>query len=315
MEVPLIDDQMILGEYKIISELNTISKNSIYRVTKEADESGEIKIMKALPYGTEEEVENFKQEIRILELFQNNPLFVRYEDQFEHIIDVESEEDDGKKYKYKKNYMFVIMKDYGQNLEALADRYRTGVEEKVVVEFLNQALNALKVLENESVVHHDIKLSNFLIASDDPWKFVLIDFEFAKKLSDGEKITSRDGTPIFSAPEVLKEEPHDNSADIWGIGVSAFRLATGVYPFKITHRDNNDSILEKIENNNAIFLSSRFKNKSLELKELLLKMLNKNQKERITVEKALQSPLFVNCCLNDNDDDDLIVEVRSALAN
>ena len=103
MEVPLIDDQMILGEYKIISELNTISKNSIYRVTKEADESGEIKIMKALPYGTEEEVENFKQEIRILELFQNNPLFVRYEDQFEHIIDVESEENDGKKYKYKKN--------------------------------------------------------------------------------------------------------------------------------------------------------------------------------------------------------------------
>lgn len=294
MEKAIIPDQAILGEYKVEGKLNSNSKNSIYKVTKETEETGNIYIMKALPYATDEEIENFQQEIKVIELLGSNPLFVKFEDQFEHIIDVEYTDDNRKIYKYKKNYIFVITKYYDHSdLTTLTDLYQKGAEEKLVVEFLYQALTALVILSNQGIVHHDIKPANFLIASLDPIKFVLIDFEFAKILKDGEKTTSGDGTDIFKAPEVIKNEEHDMSCDIWAVGVSAFRLATGVYPFLITVKDKCNKVRDKIEQNNAIVnINSRFKRKSVELKELLLKMLDKNHKTRITAEKAIQSPLF-----------------------
>ena len=198
--------------------------------------------------------------------------------------------------------MFVVMKYYQyKDLERVTEHASKGSSEDMVVNFLFQSLNALKVLHSKKIVHHDIKLSNFLIISDDPLKFALIDFEFAEKLND-QKTLSMAGTRPFLAPEILNDEEHNTSVDIWGLGVSAYKLSEGCFPYKIINKDSTEQIKSKISRNNLKFFGNS-KKKSANFINLLSEMLKKEPSQRITADEALQNNLFdkYNIIEEDND--------------
>jgi serine/threonine protein kinase len=54
------------------------------------------------------------------------------------------------------------------------------------------------------------------------------------------------GTPLFLAPEVIKEDSYDHRVDIWALGTLMYHLATLEPPFMAeTYEELQKSILYK----------------------------------------------------------------------
>lgn len=56
----------------------------------------------------------------------------------------------------------------------------------------------------------------------------LCDFGFARALSSSsEVVTSIKGTPLYMAPELVKELPYNTTVDLWSLGVILYELFVG----------------------------------------------------------------------------------------
>jgi serine/threonine-protein kinase len=116
---------------------------------------------------------------------------------------------------------------------------------------LIQVCQALQAAHARGVVHRDLKPENiFLCRRDGPPFVKILDFGIAK-LFGGEMQEGQThagwivGTPEYMAPEQGSGEPLDGRADLYALGVIAYRLATGRLPFTaggvtgilLAHRD------------------------------------------------------------------------------
>lgn len=100
-------------------------------------------------------------------------------------------------------------------------------------------------MHKQSVCHRDIKPSNILITKDRT-RVILIDFNVAKKVDDGEIImmyTKSAGTLAFAAPERLTDNcVYTEKVDMWAAGIVLFMLLIGHHPF-----DTNAMTVKLIE--------------------------------------------------------------------
>ena len=110
-----------------------------------------------------------------------------------------------------------------------------------------QVANALEVAHNAGIIHRDIKPSNILIASDDRsvtnLRVKLTDFGIGQVLpenlplgitADGltevlgrTELSSRTGTRVYMAPEVLVGRDSSAQSDIYSLGVVLYQLVLG----------------------------------------------------------------------------------------
>jgi serine/threonine protein kinase len=116
---------------------------------------------------------------------------------------------------------------------------------------LIQVCQALQAAHARGVVHRDLKPENiFLCRRDGPPFVKILDFGIAK-LFGGETQEGQThagwivGTPEYMAPEQGSGEGLDGRADLYALGIIAYRLATGRLPFTaggvtgilLAHRD------------------------------------------------------------------------------
>ena len=82
-----------------------------------------------------------------------------------------------------------------------------------------------------SVVHHDLKPANLLV--DANWTVKVCDFGMAR-LKHSSKLGSKSpgGTPEWMAPEALRNDPTDESADVYSFAVILWELMTLKYPWE-----------------------------------------------------------------------------------
>lgn len=89
-----------------------------------------------------------------------------------------------------------------------------------------QILLGLAYLHEMDVAHRDLKPGNILVASIRPLVLVIADFGLAKLVEDSPLVTNC-GTPVYTAPEVLRNN-YGSKADIWSLGVLMAALSYGL---------------------------------------------------------------------------------------
>ena len=147
------------------------------------------------------------------------------------------------------------------------------------------------------IIHRDIKPENVLIDKNGVAK--LTDFGWSNYVDSNEIRRTYCGTPVYLAPEMIKEIGHNEHLDIWCIGVLLFELLTGTVPFKGRDIDslNNNILSLKIVwprdiNNTA--------------KNLISKILKTEPGERISLEDMLKHPFFKEKLNNEHLEKELI---------
>ena len=148
---------------------------------------------------------------------------------------------------------------------------------------------SLEYLHKNGIVYRDIKPENILLEEDGYLK--LIDFGMAKILKEDENTNSFCGTPEYLAPEIITGEGHNKMADWWSYGTLVYEMLFGIPPFFCDNVEKMYQLITKCE--------LRFPKKlkvSDEAKDLLGKLLIKNQKERFGVkggfEEIKKHPFF-----------------------
>lgn len=137
----------------------------------------------------------------------------------------------------------VLGKDAGLIADRLRERGQ-GAPVAVVVRLLIDILDGLAYVHGArepdgrwlALVHRDVTPGNVLIGYDGVAR--LADFGLAKSaLTEAANLTGHGeilGTPHYLAPEVIRGQRADKSADIYGLGAVVYRVLTGVAPYQGT---------------------------------------------------------------------------------
>merc|ERR550534_319768 len=125
------------------------------------------------------------------------------------------------------------------------------ITEKRVRQLIKTMLIVVRYLHDNSIVHRDLKPENFVFKTRDADSdILLLDFGCARIVRNTVKYRDIFGTPHFIAPEAVRMCNRTGStlklSDVWSIGVIAYLLMVGDFPFTgISVTDIFESILKK----------------------------------------------------------------------
>uniref|UniRef100_A0AAQ6IV99 Protein kinase domain-containing protein n=1 Tax=Anabas testudineus TaxID=64144 RepID=A0AAQ6IV99_ANATE len=128
-----------------------------------------------------------------------------------------------------------------EHLNSLKEKQQRFTEDRLWNLFIQMCL-ALRYLHKEKrIVHRDLTPNNIMLGEKD--KVTITDFGLAKQKQENSKLTSVVGTILYSCPEVVKNEPYGEKADIWALGCILYQMATLQPPF---YSSNMLSLASKI---------------------------------------------------------------------
>ena len=197
----------------------------------------------------------------------------------------------------------IIMELCDTDLDIILKEKKNGFTEEELKIILLQLNDIFHILHSKQIIHRDIKLKNILVKYDNKIpliKFIpkLSDFGFSKVMEE-DLTSTKLGTPVTMAPEVLNNEDYDSKADLWSLGVISYQLLFKRLPFS---GRNEREILNAIMKSKGIEIPKNYPYKiSNDLVDLLNKMLEKNKFKRINYEEYFSHKFFqsdineINC--------------------
>ncbi|HEX2621092.1 MAG TPA: tetratricopeptide repeat protein, partial [Phototrophicaceae bacterium] len=101
------------------------------------------------------------------------------------------------------------------------------------VRILIEILQALAYLHRRGIIHRDLKPANVLVTPEGVVK--VLDFGLALHQSDSVTSASTGGvgTLAYMAPELFADEPATVESDLYAVGVIAYEVFVGKYPFNL----------------------------------------------------------------------------------
>jgi eukaryotic-like serine/threonine-protein kinase len=131
----------------------------------------------------------------------------------------------------------------GTHLDDYCEKKKLPLAERLRL-FL-QLCSAVESAHRNLVLHRDIKPSNVLVSEDGTLK--LVDFGTARKMDGGNLVTMAPLTPSFASPEQLRGEAVTTLSDVYGLGMTLYRLMTGTLPFGSRERSAYQTVQEALE--------------------------------------------------------------------
>ena len=185
------------------------------------------------------------------------------------------------------HYCYFIMEyiSKGNVYNLLTLNKKKQLATKVVASIIKDVISATYFLHNMNppIIHRDIKPENVLL--NDGIVAKLTDFGWSNYIEEEKERKTVCGTPIYLAPEIIKEKGHDEKVDIWCIGVLLFELMTGSIPFQ-------GKDIESLKNNILHLKINWPKEMNKDAKDLITKILKLDPSERISLEEMLEHPFF-----------------------
>ncbi|KAM9392668.1 serine/threonine-protein kinase ULK1a isoform 2-T3 [Pholidichthys leucotaenia] len=162
---------------------------------------------------------------------------------------------------------------------------------RVIVQHIAQAM---KMLHSKGILHRDLKPHNILISQRKHKSgsvrtiFKIADFGFARHLQENTMAATMCGSPMYMAPEVIMSRNYDAKADLWSIGAIVYQCLTGKAPFYASTPTELRLFYEAHSN----LLPNIPKDTSSDIKDLLLGLLKRNHKERMSFEEFFHHPFL-----------------------
>ncbi|TMW56370.1 hypothetical protein Poli38472_006380 [Pythium oligandrum] len=181
-----------------------------------------------------------------------------------------------------------------------AQEFTSPITQGVLTEELAQAhtrdiLNGLSYLHRRGICHRDLKPDNILLNTTG--RCHLSDFGCALACSVDKRgdilrplVTDTIGTYQFLAPECCSGEPYDPFAvDVWAVGMILFIFLFGKLPFEAS---GTKELFDEITSLDiAVHLEGR--EIPPQCRDLLVRLLQRNASDRITLAAALGHPWLV----------------------
>ncbi|XP_036692549.1 serine/threonine-protein kinase ULK2 isoform X5 [Balaenoptera musculus] len=193
------------------------------------------------------------------------------------------------------NSVFLVMEycnggDLADYLQA-----KGTLSEDTIRVFLHQIAAAMRVLHSKGIIHRDLKPQNILLSYANRRKSTvsgirikIADFGFARYLHSNMMAATLCGSPMYMAPEVIMSQHYDAKADLWSIGTVIYQCLVGKPPFQA----NSPQDLRMLYEKNRNLMPSIPRETSPYLANLLLGLLQRNQKDRMDFEAFFSHPFL-----------------------
>uniref|UniRef100_A0A3Q3K2N3 non-specific serine/threonine protein kinase n=1 Tax=Monopterus albus TaxID=43700 RepID=A0A3Q3K2N3_MONAL len=169
------------------------------------------------------------------------------------------------------------------------------LREETLRVFLQQIAAAMRILNSKGIIHRDLKPQNILLSyvgrkksNISGIRIKIADFGFARYLQSNMMAATLCGSPMYMAPEVIMSQNYDAKADLWSIGTVIYQCLVGKPPFQANSPQDLRMFYEKNKNLQPIIPRET----SPQLSDLLLGLLQRNQKDRMDFSK---STLQIHC--------------------
>ena len=142
-----------------------------------------------------------------------------------HIVHIEEVSREG-------DATWFAMDLYPDTLAARLER-ESKMGEDQIIQTAHDIAAALSFAHAKGIIHRDIKPDNILLMEDG--SAVLTDFGIARAISGYVAATGFNmtiGTPHYISPEQAQGRPLDGRSDLYSLGITLYRAATGELPFK-----------------------------------------------------------------------------------
>lgn len=200
--------------YKILKQIGQGGMGVVYRA--EDTVLNRIVAYKVLPASVREQpalLKNFLQEARIAASINHPNIVTIYDTGHDPAGEV-----------------FISMEFVdGLSLKDLLDKVG-GLPLPQFLSIARQICSGLAYAHGRRIIHRDIKPSNIMLSRDRMVK--IMDFGLAKIVNDAiADRTSVKGTPLYMAPEQILGKEVDHQSDLYSLGCTLYRMATGRLPF------------------------------------------------------------------------------------
>ena len=286
-ELGILDNRYIL-----LKELGSGGTSNVYKIKDSTN--NKVYALKILR--EDKQYENIiENEININKMIAplNNPFFVKYISSSTGFL-IKGEA------KSLNPYIIFELCSKGNPISYL-NYNETGFEEKLCKIIFYKILQIIKSLHKIGICHRDLKLDNFLLDGD-CFNIKLGDFGFSsvivrKKNGKPKKLKGDLGTEQYKAPEIFIPNFYDGEkVDIFSLGVILFNLRTAKFGFlKAQYVNYAPNLIEKLYNFimekkietywKILEINHNIKGLSEQFKNLYIKMVSFNPKERPTIEE------------------------------
>ncbi|XP_071326606.1 serine/threonine-protein kinase Nek10 isoform X2 [Trachinotus anak] len=227
----------IINAYSVLDHLGTGAFGSVFKVRKQSGQNllalKEVNLHNPV-FGKDKKsrdsnVEKIISELTIIKEQMTHPNIVKYYKTF-----------------LEGDKLYIVMEliegvPLAEHFNSLKEKQQQFTEDRIWNIFIQMCL-ALRYLHKEKrIVHRDLTPNNIMLGEKD--KVTITDFGLAKQKQENSKLTSVVGTILYSCPEVVKNEPYGEKADIWALGCILYQMVTLQPPF---YSSNMLSLASKI---------------------------------------------------------------------
>ncbi len=185
-----------------------------------------------------------------------------------------------------KHQIYIVMELYESG--ELFDRIvgHSCFTEDEAYQIMRPLTEALEYLHDMGIIHRDLKPENILCGNS-MMDVKIADFGLSKLIYPDEIMKLPCGTLSYVAPEVLTLSGYGMEADIWSVGIILYLLLCGGLPFDGETRKEiiSKTIAAKLDPSNPGWQSL-----SPNCQDLLLGMLSRDMKKRLTATEILNHP-------------------------